>query len=160
MGNFFTDVISKDAKLNSPKRVADLKLLEPVTRQRVEAIIADAKANGVELMVFETFRSQARQAELFNQGASKLRTVGVHHYGLACDIVKVVAGEPSWKGSFSLVGQLAHEHGLIWGGDWGAPNIRHSFVDAVHVQRCSIAKQAGLFRGVWYPDDDYDPYRA
>jgi hypothetical protein len=137
-----------------------MNLLEPMTRQKVEAIIADARANGVELMAFETFRSQARQTELFNQGATKLRNVGVHHYGLACDIVKVVAGEPSWKGSFTLVGQLAHEHGLIWGGDWGAPNIHHSFVDLVHVQRCSIAKQAGLFRGEWYPEEDYDPYSA
>jgi hypothetical protein len=160
MGNFFTDVISKDERFNSTKRVADMNLLEPITRQKVEAIIADARANGVELMAFETFRSQARQAELFNQGATKLRNVGVHHYGLACDIVKVVAGEPSWKGSFVLVGQLAHGHGLIWGGDWGAPQIRHSFIDLVHVQRCSIANQAGLFRGEWYPEDDYDPYRV
>lgn len=160
MGNFFTDVVSKDARLKSTKRVADMNLLEPIMRQKVEAIIADARANGVELMAFETFRSQARQTELFNQGATKLRNVGVHHYGLACDIVKLVAGEPSWKGSFALVGQLAHEHGLIWGGDWGAPNVRHSFVDLVHVQRCSIAKQAGLFRGEWYPEEDYDPYRA
>ena len=110
-------------------------------------------------MVFETYRSQARQTQLFNQRASKLRTVGVHHFGLACDIVKVVDGEPSWKGSFSIVGELAHEHGLIWGGDWGSPQIRHSFIDAVHVQRCSIGKQAALFRGEWYPGEDYDPYR-
>ena len=158
MGNFFVDVISKDTRLNGTKRVADLSLLEPITRQKVEAIIADGKANGVELMAFETFRSQARQLELFNQRATKLRTVGVHFYGLACDIVKVVGGEPSWKGSFSIVGELAHEHGLIWGGDWGSPNIPHKFVDAVHVQRCSVGKQAALFRGQWYPDDNYDPY--
>src|SRR5262245_6468540 len=118
MGNFFTDVISKDARIESVRRVDALDLLEPGTRQRVQAIIADAQAHGVALMVFETFRSRARQLDLFNHGASKLREVGVHHYGLACDIVKVVAGEPSWKGDFSLIGTLAHAHGLVWGGDW------------------------------------------
>src|SRR6266566_7567724 len=158
MTNFYTDVISKDSHFNSAKRVADLSLLETITRRAVEAIIADAKVHGLELMVFETYRSQARQEQLFNQGATKLRTVGVHHYGLACDIVTVVDDEPSWKGDFSLLGQLAHEHGLIWGGDWGEPGKPHSFIDAVHVQRCTIARQASLFRGVWYPDESYNPY--
>ncbi len=158
MKSFYTDVISIHPLFNSTKRVADLNLLEPITRQKVEAIITDAKAHGLDLMVFETYRSQTRQEELFNQGASKLKKVGVHHYGLACDVVKVIHGEPSWKGDFSLLGQLAHEHGLIWGGDWGAPNIPHTFIDAVHVQRCTVARQAALFREDWYPDDAYNPY--
>lgn len=156
--NFYTRTILADPRVDSTKRVRDMKLLEPVTRAKVQAILADALAHGVELMVFETYRSQARQALLFDQGATKLRKVGVHHYGLACDIVKSIAGEPSWKGDFSLIGQLAHAHGLIWGGDWGAPGVAHSFVDAVHVQRCSVARQAALFSGTWYPDETYDPY--
>jgi hypothetical protein len=158
MANFFSDVILKDPRFNTTKRVNDLSLLEPVTRQLVEAIIADAKAHGVELMVFETFRSAARQKELFNQGATKLQNVGVHNYGLACDIVKNIGGDPSWKGDFSLLGQLAHSHKMIWGGDWGNPNIPHSFIDAVHVQRCTVARQASLFNRTWYPDANYDPY--
>jgi hypothetical protein len=159
MGNFFTDVIAKDPRVESVPRVSALDLLEPGTRDRVQAIIADARAHGVELMVFETYRSRARQLELFNRGVTKLREVGVHNYGLACDIVKVVAGEPSWKGDFHLIGDLARAHGLIWGGDWGRPGQPHSFVDPVHVQRCTVGRQAGLFRGEWYPDDAYDPYQ-
>jgi hypothetical protein len=158
MGTFFTDVIKKSPKFKSRKRVADLSLLEPVTRKLVRAIIADAKEHGVELMVFETYRSEARQTDLFNNGATKLRRVGVHHYGLACDLVRDVNGEPSWKGDFSLVGRLAHHHGLIWGGDWGNPNIRHTFIDSVHVQRCTLDRQAALFRGSFYPDATYNPY--
>jgi hypothetical protein len=84
--------------------------------------------------------------------------VGVHAYGLACDIVKVIGGEPSWKGDFWFLGQLAHASGLIWGGDWGDPDISHSFLDLVHVQRCTIARQPMLFAGTWYPEDDYNPY--
>jgi hypothetical protein len=158
MGNFFTDTISSDGRFHSTQRVADLSLLEPVMRQKVQAIIADARARGITVMAFETYRSQERQQELFNQHVTKLKTVGVHHYGLACDIVKVVGGQPSWDGDFSFLGQLAHAHGLIWGGDWGDPTKKHDFIDSDHVQRCSIARQNSLFAGSWYPDDAYDPY--
>lgn len=158
MGNFFTDVIQKDPRLHSNKRVSDPGLLEPATKAAVEAIIADAEAHGIKLMIYETYRSQERQLDLFNQGASQLKQVGVHHYGLACDIVKDVNGEPSWKGDFSFLRALAKAHGLIWGGDWGTPNVHHSFQDLDHVQRCSVVDQARLFRGEWYPDANYNPY--
>jgi hypothetical protein len=158
MGNFYTDVIQQDPRFNSAARVDDPALLEPTTRQLVQQIIGAAQQMGINLMIFETYRSQARQQELFNNGATKLRTVGVHNYGLACDIVRMIGGEPSWKGDFSFLGQLAHSSGLIWGGDWGDPSVQHSFVDAVHVQRCTIARQPTLFAGTWYPDDSYNPY--
>ena len=93
MGNFYTDVISHDARFDSVTRVGDASLLEPATRQLVESIRLAAAQMGIEVMIYETYRSQDRQQELFNQGATRLRTVGVHHYGLACDIVRVVGGE-------------------------------------------------------------------
>src|SRR5580693_7134896 len=158
MGNFYTDVISHGPCFDSVTRVSDASLLEPTTRQLVESIVSAARQMGIDMMIYETYRSQPRQQELFNQGATKLRTVGVHHYGLACDIVRVVGGEPSWKGDFSFLGQLAQSSGMIWGGDWGSPQIRHSFIDAVHVQRCTVARQSDLFAGVWFPDAGYNPY--
>jgi hypothetical protein len=158
MANFYQDVIMKDPRFHSKNPVADPNLLEPVTRAAVEAIIDDAAAHGISLMIFETYRSQERQALLFEQKATQLRTVGVHHYGLACDIVKSINGVPSWKGDFSFLGPFAKAHGLIWGGDWGTPNILHTFHDMDHVQRCSVAMQAGLFRGDFYPDADYNPF--
>jgi hypothetical protein len=158
MGNFYVDVISTDTRLASVARVSDPSLLEPTTRQLVERIVATAQQMGIALLIYETYRSQQRQQELFNNGATKLRTVGVHHYGLACDIVRGVNGEPSWKGDFTLLGQLAQSSGLIWGGDWGAPHIKHNFVDSVHVQRCTVARQGDLFAGNWYPDAAYNPY--
>lgn len=158
VATFYTHVISKDARFGSLTRVADPSLLEPTTRQLVERIISASQQMGIEVMIYETYRSQDRQQQLFNSGASKLRTVGVHHYGLACDIVRSVGGEPCWKGDFSFLGQLAQSCGLIWGGDWGAPHIKHSFIDSVHVQRCTVARQGDLFAGLWYPDETYNPY--
>ena len=158
MGNFYTDVIQQDSRFQSARRVADLDLLEPTTRRLVEQIVDNAQKMGIALMVYETYRSQARQQELFKNGATRLATVGVHHYGLACDIVRSIGGEPSWKGDFLFLGELAHASGLIWGGDWGNPDIKRSFVDAVHVQRCTVARQPALFAGSWYPDDTYNTY--
>jgi hypothetical protein len=123
-------------------------------------VISDAAARGIKLMIFETFRSQERQQALSEQGATQLRTVGVHNYGLACDLVKDVHGEPSWKGDFSFLGVIAPPHRLVWGGDWGRPDLPHSFHDNDHVQRCSVAMQPQLFNGDWYPGADYDPFQA
>lgn len=158
MSNFFKDVIMKDSRLNSVACISDPNLLEPITRQLVSDIIAAAKAQGINLMIFETYRSQARQKHLFDTGKSKLEKVGVHHYGLACDIVLDVHGNPSWDSDFAFLGKLVHTHKMIWGGDWGTPNQHHSFIDADHVQRCRIKRQDALFAGTWYPDDAYNPY--
>jgi len=158
VGNFFTDVLRQHPRFTSTAPVGDLELLEPETRRRVQALIADAAAAGVTLMPFETYRSKERQQLLFTQKVTKLQNVGVHHYGLACDIVRSVGGKPSWKGDFSIIGRLARKHGLIWGGDWGRPGVKPNFVDPVHVQRCPVARQRELFAGSWYPDDAYDPW--
>jgi|ERR1022692_1790665 hypothetical protein len=88
-------------------------------------------------MIYETYRSQNRQMELFNQSATKLRIVGVHHFGLACDIVRMVGGEACWKGDFSFLGQLAHSSGLIWGGDWEIPTSNTASSTAC---MCSVAQ--------------------
>jgi hypothetical protein len=109
-------------------------------------------------MAFETYRSRERQQLLFQQKVTKLQNVGVHHYGLAADIVRSVGGHPSWKGDFSIMGRLARKHGLVWGGDWGRPGVKPSFVDPVHVQRCTVGRQKLLFDGTWYPDEAYDPW--
>ena len=145
--NFYLDVISKDQRFKSVDRISDMALLEPRTRELVQAVVQDAKQLGIELMVFETYRSTNRQKALFNQGATKLKKVGVHHYGLACDLVKNIGGEPSWKGDFGFLGTLARHRGLVWGGDWGEPSVKHSFVDDDHVQRITKGRQVSLFAG-------------
>lgn len=160
MGNFFTDVIQKDARVNATGRITDPLLLEPITRAKVQAIVSAAAQGGLEIVIFETYRSQARQQMLFAQGATKLQKVGVHGFGLACDLVRMVGGEPTWKVDYSFLGPLAKANGCIWGGDWGTPGVRHNFVDSDHVQRITVAQQNALFAGTWYPDAAYDPYQV
>jgi hypothetical protein len=158
METFYSDAIATDARFRARERISDTALLEPVTRRLVQQLVEAARQMEIDLVIYETYRSQQRQEQLFTGGATKLRTVGVHHYGLACDIVRSINGEPSWKGDFTFLGRLAQNGGLIWGGDWGTPQIKHSFIDSVHVQRCTVARQGELFAGLWYPDASYDPY--
>jgi len=159
MTTFYEDILKKHKLFNSPKRVDSLDLLDPIFRAKVQSIVDDAASHNIKLLVFETYRSSARQQQLFEEGASKLKLVSVHHYGLAADIVYLRGGEPSWKGDFNFLGQLSRAHQLIWGGNWGYPETPHSFVDADHVQWCTVRRQAPLFRGEWYPAVGYDPYQ-
>jgi peptidoglycan L-alanyl-D-glutamate endopeptidase CwlK len=151
--SFFTDVIQRDPRAASTTAIRDLDLLEPVTRAAVLGIVADAAVMNITLLVTETYRSKERQAYLFSTHATQLRDVGVHYYGLAADFCKIVEGKASWDGDWKFLGDLAKKHGLVWGGDWGAPDKPHTFCDMDHVQRCTVAQQPELFAGAWYPAD-------
>jgi hypothetical protein len=155
MGNFYQDVIQKWSGFHSTDRCAQFALLAPKMKTAVQAIIIDAHAEGVELMLYESYRSTERQEQLFAQHATELQHNGVHHYGLAADIVHVVNGQPSWDGDFSILGRLADKYGLIWGGDWGAPNKHHTFIDQPHVQFIHVDQQDSLFAGTFYPEVGY-----
>lgn len=157
--SFYTNTIRSSALFSAGARCVDIMLLEPETFARVHTVVLEAAVMGHALMVYETYRSQQRQKLLFDRRATHLEKVGVHHYGLACDLAKLIGGEPSWKGDFGFLGMLARKHGLVWGGDWGNPGGHHSFVDSVHLQRITVARQASLFAGIWYPDEGYDPYQ-
>lgn len=158
--DFYQDVIVHDPRFTSNLRCFSMELLEPVTRAAVSAIMKDALVEyGWTTLVFETYRSQMRQTQLFNIGATQLRVVGVHSFGLAADIVKSLRGQPSWDGDFSWLATLAKRHGLISGQAWdGTPNPPDSFTDACHVQRIRVDEQPSLFNGTWYPEVDYNPY--
>src|SRR5689334_13712871 len=115
MSNFFTDVIKLDPRFASTSRISDMALLEPNFRSKVEEIIDEAAASGADLRVLETYRSQVRQTELFNQGFTQLRTVGVHHYGLACDFGVLRGGQIDWHADYRIIGRLSEARGLTWG---------------------------------------------
>lgn len=150
MGNFYQDVIVKDHRFHSVQPINDLMLLEPNMRRKVLAILDESKKQGHPLYVFETYRSTDRQLKLYEQGATQLKKVGVHHYGLACDLVqKNAKGEYDWNMNYNFLGMIAGNHGLVWGGSW-------RFKDVVHVQWLKVGDQTKLFNGSFYPDNSYN----
>jgi hypothetical protein len=52
--------------------------------------------------------------------------------------VKDANGYLSWKRDFKFLRALAKEHGLIWGGDSGRPNVKSKLYHPYHVPRCTI----------------------
>lgn len=157
--SFYETFLKTSPMFKSTAIVSSLDYLEPITRAAIQDLLEDAAAQGHPLLVFETYRSQERQEQLFAQGATQLQTVGCHHYGIAVDVVKNVGGQPSWKGDFTFLLPLARKYGLISGIDWGHVGDRPGFVDACHLQRISVSDQGQLFAGTFYPDDLYDPYK-
>jgi hypothetical protein len=151
MTNFYTDVIQRDARFTATLSCRDLALLEPTFRLKVQGILQRAQAAGTPMIVTETYRSVQRQEMLFAQHATELQTVGVHHYGLACDFAKLIGGEANWGGSWTFLGDLCSQVGCTWGGDWGEPSAPHTFRDYDHIQAIAVADQARLFDGSWYP---------
>lgn len=157
MGDFYTDVICKSPLFHTTEAVNSLDMLEPVTRAAVKAVLADAKFGGHDLRVLETYRSCERQAHLFQKHATRLRMVGVHHYGLAVDFGLYAEGN-KYVGAaapYMFLPKLLEKHGLISGLDWGMPAQKHTFIDAGHAQRIAVNRQPKLFAGAWYPDAGY-----
>jgi len=156
--SFYSTVIRNSKAFRSDAVCKDMMLLEPGTRAAVLAIVADAKAMGVDLRVLETYRSQTRQSALFVKGATQLRTVGCHGYGVAVDFGVFTAGKyEEGNKPYVFLRELARKHGMVSGQDWGHARPG-SFVDSGHVQRCPVWRQPELFAGSWYPPDQYDPY--
>ena len=120
--------------------------------------MADLKHHGIDAVVYETYRSQVRQTALYRSGASQLKTVGEHHFGVAADVVFLNhRGELDWNLDYSILRKLALTHGLISGQDWGHPEREHEFVDGDHLQWLAEEDQDAVLSGRAYPADDYDP---
>jgi hypothetical protein len=158
VSNFYSAVIRNSKAFRSDVVCKDTALLEPGTRAAVAALLTEAKEEGHDLRLLETYRSQTRQSALFAKHATQLRTVGCHGYGVAVDFGVFIDGVYQGDNKpYVFLRELARKHGLISGQDWGHPKTG-GFIDSGHVQRVPVWRQAVLFAGSWYPPTVYDPY--
>lgn len=96
------------------KRSNDLKFLHATFRTKVEGVLAECARRKVPMVVFEAYRSAARQGELYAQGRTKLWDenkqrlkpvtkaqpwTSLHQYGLAADFVLNIPGVNPWANS-------------------------------------------------------------
>jgi hypothetical protein len=111
------------------------------------------------LVPVETYRSTQRQHMFYMKHFTQLKTVGVHHFGLAVDLALMDGGHYHADGQdYMFFVELAKKHKMISGIDWGTPEAHHSFHDYDHLQRIKVSDQARLFSGEWYPEPDYNPW--
>ena len=105
--------------------------------EKIQRLIAQARAEGLEVGMFEGFRSHKRQAELYAKGRGKpgprvtnaKAGMSMHNYGIAADIVFRENGKWSWaeKHPWSRLGAIGKSVGLEWGGDWTSIKDRPHF---------------------------------
>lgn len=110
----------------SSRSIDDLHpLFAPKAREFLEA----AKAAGLDVLVYCTFRSYAEQNELYTHGRTASGKIvtnahggeSAHNFGLAFDGCPMIGGKPMWDEahpSWITYGHVAAAVGLEWAGDW------------------------------------------
>lgn len=118
----------------------DISLLRPDVAAACKRVTAQAKAQGITIIITSTVRDDEYQAVLYAQGRtepgsivtnSKYATFHGREVGLAFDFCPVDIEENClWSRTdlFSAVGAIGKSLGLEWGGDW------KSIVDMTHLQ--------------------------
>lgn len=119
--------------------------IQPLIRE----LIRIAAQEGIQLVVTEGVRSEARQQELYDRGRTNdkpkvtnaLPGNSWHQYGLAADvaIVKNAKGQPHWPPDLSLwgrIGAIGESLGLRWGGNFDLPDRPHfEYHPGFHIQQ-------------------------
>lgn len=116
--------------------VVNLNLLYPPFQNRVASLL-EVLQTRQPFKITSGFRSEYEQSKLYAQGRTqpgpKVTNAkwgsSFHNFGLACDLVALVDGKPSWASEhYAWLGPACKEVGLRWGGDF------KSIVDLPHVE--------------------------
>lgn len=101
-------------------RSTNLFLLAPKVRERANEAVLECQENGLQIAIFEAWRSFERQAELYAQGRTKPGKIvtraqpgmSAHNYGLAIDIAYYINGRWDWSGDFDKPTAIFLSHGF------------------------------------------------
>lgn len=114
------------------KQCRDIKELSPNAQIACNLFMARCKEARLEILITETYRSQARQNYLYEQGRTRpgqivTWTKKSNHTGRnAWDICKNIKGqEYDDKNFFKEAGKIAADLGITWGGKWTTPDTPH-----------------------------------
>ncbi len=108
---------------------SDIKILYPNFAYLILKLFANAYSSGLKVLIKETYRSQARQFKLFQEGHTQLKQNGMHHFGVATDFCfRDTQNKPPQEKDWQILGEIGRNLGLFWGGDW------KTFKDFPHFQ--------------------------
>lgn len=116
----------------------DLNKLHPKVKELAEQLLKECASAGLNIKITETYRSVARQDELYAQGRTTKGNIvtyakgsdmsSYHQWALAFDVCNNVKGKEYDIGVLSKVGAIGQKLGLEWGGSW------KDFKDYAHFQ--------------------------
>lgn len=129
--------------------------LNPIVKQKVEALISACRAENIDLLVTSTYRDNESQNALYAQGRTtpgKIVTNAKagsswHNWRCAVDVVPLRNGKPVWGTTgvdgdlWKRIGVLGVECGLEWAGNW------KSFKELAHFQYTGGLTLADLQQG-------------
>lgn len=124
--HYLRKIIKSDGYF-STKSVRDAELLYPDFKERLRK----AFTKWYEIYpsnnpyIVETYRSNKLQEVYFNNGASKIRKNGMHHYGIAADLAFMFDGKVTYQGDYELLRQLFKEEGLHLLGTWDIGHVQY-----------------------------------
>lgn len=140
IAQFFLEKLMIDERYGIAKPVDDQTLLLPSFLNTLEVCvdIYKQKYPNQSVTFTETYRSNPLQYKYFQQGASKIKADGMHHYGIAADSIFIINGKRSYKGDVMLLRKIYVDNGLTILGMW----------DALHVQLIPVGQQTELRNAV------------
>jgi peptidoglycan hydrolase-like protein with peptidoglycan-binding domain len=114
--HYLQKILTSDKYL-SPNVISDVDLLVPSFADKIQRLrTAYMEFHESTPVIFESYRSDVRQLICFQSGASKIRTSGMHHFGIAVDIIALDSkGNPSWNIlDYGSLHKIASSLGLIY----------------------------------------------
>lgn len=101
--------------------------VHPYLHTKIEKVLEEARAEGIDLRIVEGFRDPETQQKYYDQG--RINKGGIityappglsyHNHGWAVDVCEYVNGQPKWDSEhWDRIGAIGKKHGLVWGGDW------------------------------------------
>lgn len=125
-------------------------LLYPRFALQVNSCIDEVKKIGLDVYIFETWRSPERQDLLYNQNPRVTNAQAWnswHQYGLAADIAFGGPGKWSFKGPYEQVVRLFTARGLRWIGMKDAGHFEYDH--SLHLEEAKLLVIKNSVLGVW-----------
>ena len=141
----------------------DVAVLAPRFRVAVERAIRAANEQGLDAIVYETYRSQQLQEAYFERGRSQVPPTAPvtnarsnlyswHGFGLAVDVISKTKEwdvGPDW---FARVAEHFRAESCRWGGEWKTKDLPHFQWGACKPSPSDVARQlyaSGGLEAVW-----------
>ena len=126
IANWFKSKIPNDPRFNSVSPIKDTSLLYPPFYSLLQQSLTEFEnSHSYKTTVIETYRSNALQLKYYNQGASQIKSDGMHHYGIAADIAFIINGKVSYNGDYTKLRNIFTKNGLTIIGDWDKGHVQY-----------------------------------
>lgn len=111
--------------------IRDISYLTKSAQTACNMFMEECRRRGLNIFITETYRSQERQDYLYSLGRTRSGTVVTwtrksrHTSGRAWDIACNAPYQLYDSYILRQCGEVAHDLGITWGGDWSTPDYPH-----------------------------------